>query len=188
MRHTAKKTVKTIIEQGHDYVITVKANQKSLHQRVIAISQDCAPVSTYQAVEQGHHRRVERTVEVFDCLAGIAKDWLGLRRLVRVHRQGTRQGKAYSQTSYYISSVATTACQFADRIRGHWGIENELHWVKDKVLKEDDCPLKLGHAPENWGLIRTWVVNLFRLHGESSITKAQRRVAHDLDALFLLIQ
>lgn len=180
--------MKTIIEQGNDYVIALKANQKSLHQRVRVISQDCPPVSVYHSLEQGHHRGIEQTVEVFDCLAGIAKDWLGLRQWVRVHRQGTRQGKPYRQVSYYISSLATTARQFADGIRGHWGIENRLHWVKDVVFKEDACPLKLAHAPENWGLIRTWAINLFRLQGEPSITRAQRRVAHDLDALFLLIQ
>lgn len=188
MRLTAKKTVKTIIEQGNDYVITVKANQKSLHQRLSAISRDCAPVSVYHDNEQGHQRVIQRTVAVFDCLAGIAKDWLGLRRFVRVERQGTRQGKPYEQVSYYITSLATTAQQFANGIRGHWGIENRLHWVKDVVLHEDDCPLKLAQAPQNWGLIRTWAVNLFRVHGEPSITKAQRRVAHDIQALFLLIQ
>ncbi len=127
-------------------------------------------------------------MEVFDCLAGIAQDWLGLRRLIRVQRQGLRQGKPYHQVSYYISSVATTARQFAQAIRGHWGIENRLHWVKDVVFAEDECPLKQGHAPANWGLIRSWAINLFRLHGATSITKAQRRVAHDIDALLLLIQ
>lgn len=159
-----------------------------MHQRLCAISSDCTPVSVYHHVEQGHQRLTERTVEVFDCLAGIAEDWLGLRRFVRVQRQGTPQGKPYTQSSYYITSLATTARQFAVGIRGHWGIENRLHWVKDVVFREDDCPLKLAHAPENWGLIRTWALNLFRLHGEVSITKAQRRVAHDIDALFLLIQ
>jgi predicted transposase YbfD/YdcC len=188
MRLTAKKTIKTIIEQGNDYVITVKANQKLLYQRVCAITQDCMPVDVYVHSERGHHRLIQRTIEVFDCLAGIAQDWLGLRRLVRVQRQGTRNGKPYTQQSYYITSLATTARQFADGIRGHWGIENRLHWVKDVILGEDDCPLKLDHAPQNWGLIRTWAVNLFRLHGEASITKAQRRVAHAIDALFLLIQ
>ncbi|MBW4418191.1 MAG: transposase [Myxacorys californica WJT36-NPBG1] len=69
-----------------------------------------------------------------------------------------------------VPSLATTAQQFAAGIRGHWTIENRLHWVKDVVFREDDCPLKLAHAPENWGLIQTWVVNLFRLQGESSIT------------------
>ncbi len=169
-------------------MITVKANQKSLHQRVCAISRDCSPTSVYHQSERGHHRVTHRTVEVFDCLAGIASDWLGLRCIIRVHRHGTRQGKPYTQWSYYITSLATTARQFAEGIRGHWGIENQLHWVKDVVLSEDACPLKLAHAPANWGLIRTWVVNLFRLQGETSITKAQRRVAHDIDVLFLLIQ
>jgi predicted transposase YbfD/YdcC len=188
MQRTVKKTVKTIIEQGNDYVITVKANQKSLHQRLRVISRDCPPVSVYHHFEQGHQRQTQRIVEVFDCLAGIAPDWVGLRRLVRVQRQGTRNAKPYFQCSYYITSLATTAQQFAEGIRGHWGIENCLHWVKDVVFHEDDCPLKQAHAPENWGLIRTWALNLFRLQGETSITKAQRRVAHDLDALFLLIQ
>ena len=85
-------------------------------------------------------------------------------------------------------SLATTARQFAEGIRGHWGIENRRPWVKDVVFGEDDCRLKLAHAPQNWGLIRTWAVNLFRLRGETSITQAQRRVAHDLGALFLLVQ
>lgn len=169
-------------------MITVKANQKSLYQRLSTISQDCKPVSVYHQSEQGHQRLTQRTVEVFDCLAGIAEDWLGLRRFVRIHRHGTRKDQPYSQWSYYITSLTTTAHQFAQGIQGHWGIENRLHWVKDVVLAEDECPLKLGQAPQNWGLIRTWVVNLFRLHGEASITKAQRRVAHDPDALFLLIQ
>lgn len=169
-------------------MITVKGNQKSLHQRLCAISSDCTPVSVYHHSEQGHQRLTQRTVEVFDCLAGIAKDWLGLRRFVRVQRQGTRHAKPDTQVSYYITSLATSARQFAQGIRGHWGIENRLHWVKDVVFREDDCPLKLAHAPENWGLIRTWALNLFRLHGEVSITKAQRRVAHDINALFLLIQ
>jgi predicted transposase YbfD/YdcC len=88
-------------------------------------------------------------VEVFDCLTGIAQDWLGLRRFIRVQRQGTRQGKPYTQCSYYITSLATTAQQFAAGIRGHWGIENRLHWVKDVIFREDDCPLKLADAPQN---------------------------------------
>jgi predicted transposase YbfD/YdcC len=188
MRRTPKKTVKTIIEQGNDYVITVKANQKKLRQRLCVISRDCTPVSVYHHSESSHQRLTQRTVEVFNCLSGIAEDWVGLRRFVRVHRQGTRKGKPYSQWSYYITSLATTAHQFAEGIRGHWGIENRLHWVKDVVFKEDACPLKLAQAPQNWGLIRTWAVNLFRLQGEASITQAQRRIAHDIDTLFLLIQ
>lgn len=188
MHCTAKKTVETIIEQGNDYVITVKANQPSLHQHLCTISQSDKPVSVYQQSEHSHQRCIERTVEVFDNVSGIVENWVGVRRFIRVQRQGTRQGNPYQQVSYYLSSLATTARQFAEGIRGHWGIENRLHWVKDVVLGEDQCPLKHRNAPANWGLFRTWAVSLFRLHGEPSITKAQRRVAHDINALFLLIQ
>lgn len=159
-----------------------------MYERVCAISADCLPVSVYRYRESNRQRQTERIVEVFDCLAGIATDWLGLRRLVRVQRQGMRHGKAYHQVNYYISSLSTTARQFAEAIQGHWGIENRLHWVKDVVFAEDQCPLKWENAPANWGLIRSWAINLFRLQGETSITKAQRRVAHDIDALMLLIQ
>lgn len=83
-------------------------------------------MSVYHHSEQGHQRQTQRIVEVFDCLAGIAQVWLGLRRFVRMQRQGTRDGKSYTQCSYYITSLATTAQQFAAGIRGHWGIENRL--------------------------------------------------------------
>jgi predicted transposase YbfD/YdcC len=82
-------------------------------------------------------------VAVFDCLAGIADDGVGLRRLVRVQRQGTRHGKPYSPWSDDITRLATTAQQVDAGIRGHWGLENRLHWVKDVVFKEEACPLKL---------------------------------------------
>lgn len=69
--------------------------------------------------------------------------------MIRVQRQGMHDGKPYTQCSYYITSLATTARQFAQAIRGHWGIENRLHWVKDVVLGEDECRLKLAQAPQN---------------------------------------
>lgn len=188
MHCTVKKTLKSITEQGNDYVVSVKANQKTLYRQLCAISNDAQPVSVYQHTEQNHGRCTTRTIEVFAALSGIAEDWSGVRRVVRVVRHGTRQSQPYHHVSYYLTSIATTARQFADGIRGHWGIENRLHWVKDVVLKEDGCPLKHGNAPGNWGLLRTWAISLFRVHGEKSITKALRRVAHDIDALFLLIQ
>ncbi|NES25826.1 MAG: ISAs1 family transposase [Symploca sp. SIO3E6] len=77
------------------------------------------------------------TVSVFDDLRGISGEWVGLACLVKVERIGTRAGKPYQQLAYYISSKCLDAAQFAQGIRGHWGIENRLHWVKDVVLDED---------------------------------------------------
>ena len=97
-------------------------------------------------------------------------------------------GKPYQQTNYYISSLAVSAAHFAQIIRGHWGIENRLHWVKDVVFKEDSLPLKHYNAASNWSLLRNIVINLARQHGYDSLTKAERFFSHNIPQLFSLLQ
>ncbi len=97
---------------------------------------------------------------------------------------GTRGGRPYAEQHYYISSHTASAEEFAAIIRGHWQVENNLHWVKDVVLAEDACETRAGYAPENLALLRSWAVTLFRLHGYHSISRALRRFAHDLPTLF----
>ncbi len=169
-------------------MIAVKANQKRLHQQIQHTTQHQPPSSLHVSSERTRDRVTQRIVSVFDDLTGIDPDWHGIRRLIRVERVGTRNGKPYHHLAFYISSLAASAYTFADGIRGHWRIENGLHWVKDVVLREDACSLDKGFAPVNLSLIRTIVINLFRRHGYSSIAKALRAVAHDLDQLFLLLQ
>jgi predicted transposase YbfD/YdcC len=100
-------------------------------------------------LEQGHQRLTYRTVKVFDCLTGIAEDWVGLAALCAGAASGHSPRQTLQPMEYYITSLATTAHQLAQGIQGHWGIENRLHWVKDVVFQEDDCPLKLAQAPQN---------------------------------------
>lgn len=73
-------------------------------------------------------------------------------------------------------------------IRGHWQIENGLHWVKDAVLKEDACTTHTGKAPQNLALLRSLTVTLFRLAGHYSIKNALRRFAHDIPAILQLLE
>lgn len=89
---------------------------------------------------------------------------------------------------FYISSVATDATGFSQLVRHHWQIENRLHWVKDVVFDKDTAPLCAGHAPENFAIIRTLAINLFRLHGFASMTQALRQLAHDVRRLFSFFQ
>ncbi len=105
-----------------------------------------------------------------------------------MERKGTREGKPYHQLSYYISSLPVSATQFAAVIRGHWGIENRLHWVKDVVLAEDKSLIRQGQACANFSIIRTIAINILRHQGYASVTKAQRLIAHDLDRIFFLLQ
>jgi predicted transposase YbfD/YdcC len=110
-----------------------------------------------------------------------------LARLVKVERLGTRAGKPYEQIAYYISSLSLNAAQFAQGIRGHWGIENRLHWIKDVVFEEDTSKIRLGNAPANLSMIRNLAIAILRYNGYSSITRAVRMIGHNLERIFLLI-
>ncbi len=129
-----------------------------------------------------------RIASVFTDLHGIDLNWLTAKSFIQVERIGIRSGKKYLQTNYYISSVISKAITFANGIRQHWGIENRLHWVKDVVFGEDAAPFGNYNAATNWSIIRNIAINLARLGGYDSLTKAERFLAHDIDKLFLLLE
>lgn len=188
MRCTPKKTVQVIIERDNDDLITLKANQGKLFEAVQRHFEQSPPLSVTTDVERSHGRHVERTVSVMSPPIQIDPAWVGVQRVVKVERRGTRSGKPFEETMFYLSSLQLEAKAFAQRIRDHWQIENNLHWVKDMVLGEDKAPLCTGHALTNFAIIRTLVVNLFRLNGFASITKGIRAVAHDIYQLFSFLQ
>jgi len=99
-----------------------------------------------------------------------------------------RGQKQSSERMFYISSLALSAVEFAQRIRSHWHVENRLHWVKDVVMGEDKSALCDGHALTNFAIVRSMVVNLFRANGYASITKGIRHLAHDIHKLFSFFQ
>jgi hypothetical protein len=130
-----------------------------------------------------------RTVRVFTAPEHAPfSDWPDLAVVVSVHRYGTRGGKPYHEHMFYISSCLMEAETLAKVIRGHWQIENGLHWVKDVVMKEDACTTSTGNAPQNLALLRSLTVTLFRLAGHYSIKNAFRRFAHDIPAILQLVE
>ena len=184
----SKKTCQLIIEGGNDYVIAVKGNQKNLHRQLRLKTENAPPTSRYIATERTRNRVTTRTVQVFHDLTGISHEWIGLKSLIKVERTGTRGGKPYHQTAYYISSLLRDAVVFAEGIRGHWGIENRLHWVKDVVFDEDRSTIHTGQAPANLSLLRAIALNVLRCSGYSSITRAQRFLANDIDKILALVE
>lgn len=116
------------------------------------------------------------------------RDWCDLATVVSVRRSGTRGGRRFAEHQLYISSRSMHARDVAEVVRGHWQVENALHWVKDVVLREDDCTTRAGNAPENLALLRSLAITLFRKNGYRSITHALRRFAHDIPALFNLLE
>lgn len=169
-------------------MIAVKGNQKRLYAQIQLITEQATALSLDITTERRSDRVTTRTVSVFDDLTGISCEWLGLARLVKVERLGTRAGKPYHQIAYYISSLSLNAAQFAQGIRGHWGIENRLHWVKDVVLGEDNSRMRQGNAPANLSIFRSLAIAILRYNGYSSITSAIRMIGHNLEQIFLLIR
>lgn len=183
-----KKTLQQIIESGNDYLVSLKANQGKLFEAVPLHFEQSQPTRVTTSVEQTRGRQVERTVSVLSPPATIDPAWVGVQRVIQVERRGTRSGKPFEETMVYLSSLNCDAKEFAQRIRDHWQVENNLHWVKDVVLGEDKAPLCAGYALTNFAIIRTLVVNLFRLNGFASLTKGIRAVAHDIHQLFSFLQ
>lgn len=183
-----KKTVQPIVERGNDYLIALKANQGKLFEAVQAHFEQSSALDVVTQVERTRDRLIERTISVLAPPAQIDPAWVGVQRVIKVERVGTRANLPFAETMFYLSSLNLQASEFAQRIRDHWQVENNLHWVKDFVLGEDKAPVCAGHALTNFAIIRTIAVNLFRLNGFASITKGIRAVAHDVHQLFSFLQ
>lgn len=190
--HCQKKTVEAIIETGNDYVIGVKENQPTLYRQIEAAILENDPVDQDYTLEQNRGRREERAVFVYENLELIDPDWKGLRSIVQVERKTefteASNKKMRKETAYYIASITKDARELNQGIRGHWRIENTLHWTKDVVLNEDRTKIKAGNAPENISLIKNWVMTIFRKNKFTSMTKAIRIVANDIRYMVKLLE
>lgn len=103
-------------------MIAAKANQRNLSRQIQHTTVHLRPTSRHIMSERTRNRVTTRTVEVFHDLTGISQQWIGLKSLIKVERIGTRAGKPYHQIAYLISSLVRSASDFADGIRGHWGV------------------------------------------------------------------
>jgi predicted transposase YbfD/YdcC len=193
-----KNIAETILGKQANYLLAVKGNQPTLFEEI----QDYFNWALEDPVEQHHldeyhetdyehgrtvHYHVVSTQEIvwFEDI----HDWAGLKTFVMVQR--TRQSKDVTSTekAYYISSLEADAKSFAQWTRGHWGIENALHWVLDVQFHEDACKIHEGNAPENLSILRKMAKNLLgRAKTKAdSFRSLQLRAGWDNDFLFRII-
>lgn len=178
-----------IREAGADYLIALKPNQPHLFSAAELLLTTVAPCSTSIKTEHTRDRVITRTVRVFAAPAHAPFcDWCDLAAVVSVHRFGTRRGKPFAEHMFYISSRLMEAPIAAEVIRGHWQVENGLHWVKDAILGEDACTTRTGNAPQNLALLRSLALTLYRRAGHRSIKNALRRFAHDISAILHFLE
>ena len=152
-----------ILNGKGDYVLHVKLNQPTLHQGMMdyfddQLEDDFARVKVrrYQTQDQSHGR--EETRDYFVC--PVPDDlpdggrWPGLKAIGMVLNTTIRAGEESNEVRYYILSKYLAARRFASAVRGHWGIENHLHWQLDVTFQEDQCRIRKGHADANFSILR----------------------------------
>lgn len=123
-----------------------------------------------------------------DYIEGISGEWAGLRQIVAVYRRIKKNGQISEETAYFISSKPDgNALMYAQGVRGHWAIENGLHWVKDVTLKEDKSKIRTGNAPQNISTLKNIGLNIFRKNNYTTIASAIRLVANNINKLCELI-
>lgn len=167
--HCQKETVSTIIHQDAHYTIAVKANQAQLYDDIVATFAHLrvhAPATLQHdtTCEKGHGRIETRHYWITNHLDMLRTGdaWEGLQTIGMVESERIINGKIEQETRYYISSRDTDVHAFGMRVRGHWSIENSLHWVLDMALREDEARVRKGHSAENMAVLRHIAVNLLR--------------------------
>jgi predicted transposase YbfD/YdcC len=131
----------------------------------VGLEQDAACIDEHQTVEKGHGRQEARTYVIFPAPEAVDPDgvWRGLSAVGMAITESTdSQGRCRLETRYYILSVLLSAKEFADAVRGHWSIENNLHWQLDVSFREDECRVRTDHAPANLSVIRRFALGLLK--------------------------
>jgi predicted transposase YbfD/YdcC len=165
-----KEIADLIREGGGDYVLAVKQNQPTLCEQVeeaisAGLEQDAAVIDEHQTVETGHGRRETRSYVIFPAPDEVDPDgaWRDLRAVGMAITESTdSRGRCRLEARYYILSVLLSAKEFAGAVRGHWGIENNLHWQLDVSFREDECRVRTDHAPANLSVIRRFALGLLK--------------------------
>ena len=169
-----KEIARTIVDRGADYLLAVKENQGQLYQDVRDLFEagdgpglEGLPHDYATTLNKGHGRIERRECWSIDdpaCLEYLstAREWPGLRSVVRVEcRRETDTGTTV-QARYYISSLEASAKRQLEAVRAHWSIENSLHWSMDVTFREDQCRVRKDHGPQNLATLRQISHNLLK--------------------------
>lgn len=166
-----KQIAQEIVEAEADYVLALKGNHERLHEEVATFLRDArerkfkkVPHSFLESVEKDHGRIETRRfwiTEKIDWLEDRQK-WEGLRSVGMVETIRELGAETSTETRFFLCSLPADAAQFARAARGHWSIENQLHWSLDVAFAEDQCRVRVGHAAENLAILRHLTLNLLK--------------------------
>ena len=191
-----KEIAAKIVDSAAAYCLTVKDNQPTLREDLErtfqAAAHDPAVLATMSYSEtsnKGHGRLETRRCWTTSDLSGIsqAAQWKGLCSLALIEASRTIGGKTTTEQRYVISSCADfSAVKALEKVRAHWAIENQLHWVLDVAFREDDCRVRAGNAAENFAVLRHTALNLLKKVKGQKVGIKIRRMKAGWDDNFLL--
>ena len=179
--HTQREHARFLVEEKNaHYLLTVKKNQPTLHERLRTMPWKRATITHYDRSED-HGRKDTRVLTV---LTAHDLGFPHAQQIVRVtrHSRNTKTGKRTRETAYLITSLTSaqaTPERLARLTRSQWLIENRLHYVRDVTFGEDASQIRTGHGPENMATIRSLAINLFRQAGYTNIAEAIRDMSYD---------
>ena len=189
--HTQRDHATFLVEEKHaDYLLFVKENQPSLYHAITGLGED-AWSEPYTEVARGHGRKEARTVQVASA-TGL-HDFPHMQQVVRIFREvyDAKTGTARStETAYAITSCSPQRAgrpQLAVAARGHWSIENGLHWVRDVTMREDSSKVRSGSAPRALATLRNLAISVLRLVGATNIAKSLRQIGRQPELAFTLL-
>jgi predicted transposase YbfD/YdcC len=188
-----KEIAKKIVARGGDYVLAVKGNQEHLLEDVQATVEralnDELPASVvlqHNTTEQGHGRQENRSYVVVHNVQGIRdrEVWPKLKMVGMCCSERTVQGQTTTEVRFFIGSRKMGVRQFAKVLRGHWRIENNLHWQLDISLGEDHSRIQEPKGAANFALLRKMALSLLKQNpAKDSIARKRKAAALDLDFL-----
>jgi predicted transposase YbfD/YdcC len=177
--HTQHRHADYLINRGAHYLLTVKRNQPSLHRQLAALPWDQVP-AVHLTRNKGHGRIESRTLKLTAVSAGLGFPHARLAIALTRQRRLLTSRTWHTETVYAITDLSwgeIRADQIAEAIRGHWGIENRLHWIRDVVFAEDHSQIRTGAGPAVMATLRNLAVSLHRLAGATNIAAACRHLS-----------
>jgi len=182
-----KEIAAKIVKEGGDYVLALKGNHEKLH-AAVAEHFDALHESDFedancrrrQTNEKGHGR-VERRYyyqsPLPEGLKPLTRGWKGLTTIGQVISVTERDGRETSEVRYYLSSLKPGVKRFAEAVRGHWAIENSLHWVLDVTFREDESRSRDRRLAENLAALRRLAIGLLKQHPAKHSLRSKQRIA-----------
>jgi predicted transposase YbfD/YdcC len=194
-----KEIAQTITTQGADSVRALKANQGHLYDDVTLFLEDARAQGSqnpvlhpYETVDADHGRVETRTYWITSDIEwlGTKPSWSKLQSIGMVEARRERGTEVETATRFSLTSLPADAVLFAQAVRGHWHIENRLHWVLDMSFREDECRIRKAQGPQNVAVLRHLALNLLQRepHHKRGIKARRKRAGWDRQYLLRVLK